>query len=156
MTNGGNVAGSQDVEELVRQLRAPNNKDAYGALKVLEELSDLSDAVYAHIEAFIEMMSDSNSYIRTRGLVLISCNAKWDAAGRIDEVIGEYLTHVTDEKPITARQCVKSLAALGEAKPELIPVIVSSLKDVDLSRYPSSMRPLVQGDIRDVLIALDS
>lgn len=38
-------------------LRCPNNRDAYRALQSLQEASDLDDAVYAHIDTFIEMMA---------------------------------------------------------------------------------------------------
>lgn len=137
-------------------LRCPNNREAYRALQSLQEASDLDNAAYAHIDVFIEMMRDSNSYIRTRGLTLIACNAKWDEAGKIDGIIDEYLDHVTDSKPITARQCIKSLPKLAQAKPHLMSHIASSLRHADTSAYADSMRPLVQNDIRDTLLALDS
>lgn len=143
------------VAEQVRVLRSSNNREAYRALQSLQETSDSDDAVYAHIDIFIEMMRDSNSYVRTRGLVLIACNAKWDEAGKIDGIIDEYLNHVTDDKPITARQCIKSLLKLSEAKPHLVPRIASSLRHADISRFADSMRPLVQNDICDALLALD-
>lgn len=144
------------IKEQVRMLRCPNNREAYRALQSLQEASDLDDAVYTHLDAFIEMMHDSNSYVRTRGLTLIACNAKWDEAGRYDEIIDEYLDHVTDEKPITARQCIKSLPKLAQAKPHLMPRIASSLRHADTSAYADSIRPLVQNDIRETLLALDS
>lgn len=144
------------IAEQVCNLRCPNNREAYRALQSLQEASDLSNTVYAHIDAFIEMMSDPNSYVRTRGLTLIACNAKWDEAGKIDGIIDVYLDHVTDDKPITARQCISSLPKLAEAKPQLIPRIVSSLRQADTSQYADSMRSLVQSDIHDALLALDS
>ena len=145
-----------NIAEQVRMLRCPNNRDAYRALQSLQEASDLDDAVYAHLDVFIEMMRDSNSYVRTRGLALIACNAKWDEAGKIDGIIDEYLDHVTDDKPITARQCIQSLPKLAQAKTHLMPRIASSLRHADTSQYAGSMRPLVQNDIRDALLALDS
>ena len=144
------------IVEWVHMLRCPDNREAYRALQSLQEASELGNAVYAYIDAFIEMMRDSNSYIRTRGLTLIACNAKWDEAGKIDGIIDEYLEHVTDDKPITARQCIQSLPKLAEAKPHLMPRIVSSLRHADTSAYADSMRSLVQNDIRDTLLALDS
>lgn len=150
MTDGLNIA------EWVHMLRHPNNREAYRALQSLQEASDLGDAVYAHIDALIEMMRDSNSYVRTRGLTLIACNAKWDDAGKIDGIIDEYLDHMTDDKPITARQCIKSLPKLAQARPHLIPRIASSLRHADTSAYADSMRPLIQNDIRDALLALNS
>lgn len=145
-----------NIAEQVRVLRSSSNREAYRALQSLQETSDVDDAVYVHIDSFIEMMRDSNSYVRTRGLTLIACNAKWDEAGKIDGINGEYLEHVTDDKPITARQCIQSLPKLAEAKPHLMPRIVSSLRHADTSAYADSMRSLVQDDIRDVLLALDS
>lgn len=144
------------IAEQVRVLRSSNNREAYRALQSLQKASDLDDAVYAHIDIFIEMVRDSSSYVRTRGLTLIACNAKWDEAGKIDGIIDEYLDHVTDDKPITARQCIKSLPKLAEAKPRLIPRIASLLRQADASQYTDSMRSLVQNDIRDTLLALDS
>lgn len=150
MTDGLNIA------EWVHMLRCPDNREAYRALQSLQEASDLGDAVYAHIDALIEMMRDSNSYVWTRGLTLIACNAKWDDAGKIDGIIDEYLDHMTDDKPITARQCIKSLPKLAQARPHLIPRIASSLRHADTSAYADSMRPLIQNDIRDALLALNS
>lgn len=144
------------IVEWVHMLRCPDNREAYRALQSLQEASELGNAVYAYIDAFIEMMRDSNSYIRTRGLTLIAHNAKWDEKGKIDGIIDEYLDHATDDKPITARQCIKSLPKLAEAKPNLMSYIASSLRQADTSQYADSMKPLIQNDIRDTLLALDS
>lgn len=150
------MADSLNIAEWVHMLRCPDNREAYRALQSLQEASELDNAVYAYIDAFIEMMRDSNSYVRTRGLTLIACNAKWDEEGKIDGIIDEYLGHITDGKPITARKCIKSLPKLAEAKPNLMPHIASSLRQADTSQYTDSMRPLIQNDIRDALLALDS
>lgn len=70
-------------------------------------------------------------------------------------IIDGYLEHITDEKPICARQCIKLLPLLAEAKPTLAPKIVSALRDADVARYADSMRPLAQKDIRDSLLAIE-
>ena len=150
------MLSDRNIEDQIAQLRSPNNKEAYRALKSLIDVSERSNEVYRRIETFIEMMRDSSSYVRTRGLTLIACNARWDKAGRIDEVIDAYLEHITDEKPITARQCAKLVVQLAEAKPNLLPHIISALREADVSNYPDSMRPLIQGDIRESLLALDN
>ena len=62
-------------------------------------------------------------------------------------MLPDFLAHITDEKPITARQCVKALALVGQAKPQYIPKILSALRDADLSKYKDSMRPLIEEDI---------
>lgn len=53
----------------------PEQPRGLSCLAVAARGNDLDDAVYAHIDIFIEMMRDSNSYVRTRGLTLIACNA---------------------------------------------------------------------------------
>lgn len=145
----------EKVEELLELLASRDNSQAYQALKALEEMSAESNCLYPHMDKFIAMASSGNSYVRTRGLALIAHNAKWDVDGKIDGIIDRYLERITDEKPICARQCIKLLPLLAEAKPALAPKIVSSLRDANVARYPDSMRPLVQKDIRDSLLAIE-
>lgn len=142
---------SEKVEELLEFLTSRDNSQAYQALKALEEMSAESNCLYPHMDKFIAMASSGNSYVRTRGLTLIAHNAKWD----VDGIIDGYLEHITDEKPICARQCIKLLPLLAEAKPALAPKIVSALRDANVARYADSMRPLVQKDTRDSLLAIE-
>ena len=101
---------------LVKSLFDKNNNTACGAMETIAELSEQSDEVYAYIETFIEMLESGNSYVRNRGLILIAANAKWDRDFKIDEIIGDYLKHITDPKPITARQCIKSLPKIAKKR----------------------------------------
>lgn len=146
---------NERIEELLELLTSRDNSQAYQTLKALEEVSVESNCLYPHMDEFIAMTGSSNSYIRTRGLVLIARNAKWDVDDKIDGIIDGYLEHITDEKPICARQCIKLLPLLAEAKPTLAPKIVSALKNANVARYADSMRPLVQKDIRDSLLAIE-
>ena len=70
-----------------------------------------------------------------------------DDEKKFDLIISDFLYHITDEKPITARQCIKSLAQIGQAKKEYIPMILSALHSADLSKYKDSMCPLIEKDI---------
>ena len=54
---------------------------------------------------------------------------------------------MTDEKPITARQCIQALARVGMAKPQYIPQILSCFHNADLSKYKDSMHPLLEKDM---------
>lgn len=146
---------NESIDELLELLVSRNNSQAYGALKALEEISAESNCLYQHMDRFIEMVASGNSYVRTRGLVLIAHNAKWDVDNRIDGIIDEYLGHVTDEKPICARQCIQLLPLIAEAKPALAPKIISALREANAARYADSMRPLVQKDICDSLLAIE-
>ncbi len=89
--------------------------------------------------------------IRTRGLTLIAYNARWDRDNKIDEIIDGYLKHITDVKPITARQCIKLLPMIAKDKPELRNDICSALERADISFYDDSMQPLVYKDIQKAL-----
>lgn len=80
-----------------------------------------------------------------------SYNAKWDKDNKIDEIIDRYLTHITDVKPITARQCIKLLPTIAKHKPELKNDIISALGKADPSFYDDSMQLLVYKDIQRTL-----
>ena len=82
---------------------------------------------------------------------MIAYNAKWDKDYKIDEVIDDYLKHITDVKPITARQCIKLLPVIAENKLELKNDILSALQKADISFYDDSMQPLVYKDIQKAL-----
>lgn len=137
----------ENVRELVDRLYSKDNKTAYDALKLLEAESEKSNEVYKFFDKFAEMIEDSNSYIRNRGIVLISANAKWDTENKIDEIIDNYLKHILDEKPITARQCIKALPMIAKYKSDLAQDIREALMKADISKYNDSMRPLIYKDI---------
>lgn len=140
-----------DIKELVFGLKDKNDKYAYECLKQLKAESMNSNAVYAHFDFFAEMLEDSNSYIRTRGILLIAANARWDTECKIDEIIDSYLEHIEDEKPITSRQTIKVLPDIAKHKPELVNDICIALRTANPMIYKSSMQSLVFQDIKDAL-----
>lgn len=144
------------IAELAALLRSKKAGTGYAALTELQRESRESDAVYPYLDEFAAMLEDKSSYVRTRGLILLAENARWDEAGRLDAVMDRYLSHVTDEKPITARQCVQLLPLIAACKPALRERIVRALQGADLSRYGESMAPLVEGDIRAALAEIDA
>ena len=128
-----------------------NNTVAYKALQELQKESEETDCVYPFIDRLSDMLDSDNSYIRTRGLTLLAYNAKWDKEYKVDEIIDEYLKHITDVKPITARQCIKLLPIIAKHKPELKNDILSALNKANISIYDHSMQPLVNKDIQKAL-----
>ena len=141
--------------ELINGLLDNNNKAAYKCLKELLSASEESNCVYQFFDTFADMIDNDNSYIRTRGLLLISANAKWDTDFKIDEIIDKYLRHIMDDKPITARQCIKALPNIAKCKPDLVDDILSALNKANPQRYADSMQPLIYTDIREVLKAIN-
>ncbi len=103
----------------------------------------------------MEMLHDPNSYVRTRGIILIASNAKWDRDKRIDEIIDELLMHVMDEKPVTARQCIKVLPQIAASKCQLAECIMDALETANPQRYKSSMQPLICKDIQNALESIN-
>lgn len=142
---------SMNTAETFELLFDKNNRVAYKALQELQKESEETDHVYPYMDRLSDMLNSDNSYIRTRGLILIAYNAKWDKDYKIDEVIDDYLKHITDVKPITARQCIKLLPVIAENKLELKNDILSALQKADISFYDDSMQPLVYKDIQKAL-----
>jgi len=140
-----------NISSLIERLSSKDPNDAYQALLNLLEESKLSPSVYKFFGTFVPMINDSNSYIRTRGLLLIAANAKWDTDNRIDGILDEYMKHIVDEKPITARQVIKALAKVAFYKPALAAQIKEALRNADTSSYNGNMRPLVDKDIATAL-----
>ena len=116
--------------------------------KIISE-SQETDEWYEYFDDFASLLSHPKSLVRNRALYIIAANAQWDEENRFDFIFSDFLAHVTDEKPITARQCIKALAQVGAAKPQYIPRILSCLQDADLSKYKDSMSPLIEKDIAE-------
>ena len=102
---------------------------------------------YPRFDEFSALLRHPKSLVRNRALHILAANVQWDEENRFDAILPEYLSHVTDEKPITARQCIQALAQIGTAKPRYIPQILACLQSADLSKYKDSMRPLIEKDI---------
>lgn len=136
------------VAETFALLFDKNNNTAYKALQKLQKESAETDKVYPYMDRLCDMLDDDHSYIRTRGLTLIACNARWDKDHKIDKIMDKYLKHITDSKPITARQCIKLLPVIAESKPELRNDILAALQGADISFYDTSMQQLIHKDIQ--------
>ena len=135
----------------ITRLTGKDAKDAYAFTQQIVEESRTADAWYPCFDRFAELLRHKNSLIRNRAIAILAANARWDREGKFDALLDEFLSHVTDVKPITTRQCVAALPEVAEAKPELIPRIQAALKQADLSGYPDSMQPLI---LKDIVAAL--
>lgn len=139
------------MEELIKNLYSSHTNIAYDCLKKLQELSYINNNVYGYFDEFAQMLDSKNSYIRTRGITLIACNAKWDKDNKINKIIDKYLDHIEDDKPITSRQCIKALESIVKNKPELIPTIKNRLLKINYLKYNDSMQALVFKDAERIL-----
>lgn len=134
---------------IVAKLTAKDDKSACAfADKIILE-SHETDKWYEYFDDIAALLNHPKSLVRNRALNILAANARWDEDNRFDLVISNYLSHITDQKPLTARQCIKALAQVGVAKPQYIPIILSALHDADLSKYKDSMLPLIEKDIAE-------
>lgn len=141
-------------QDVLAMLTVKDDKAACAfAERVIAESRE-SDGWYSFFEEFASLLSHPKSLVRNRALTILAANARWDEEDRFERILPEYLAHITDEKPVTARQCVKALAEVGRSKPQLVPAIAAALRGAELSRYKDSMRPLIEKDIRETLTAL--
>ena len=134
-------------ESMIAKLTIKDDQYACALADTIILESRETDAWYAYLDDFASLLRHPKSLVRNRALAILAANAQWDEENRFDAILPELLTHITDEKPITARQCVKALAQVGLAKPRYIPRILSCLRSADLSKYKDSMRPLIEKDI---------
>lgn len=139
------------MQEIIRLLTSKDNKFACDiADKIIAE-SQNSDKWYEHFCSFASLLNYPQSFVRNRALYILAANAQWDKENRFDIIINDYLSHITDEKPITARQCIKALAQVGKAKPQYISRIIDCFNNVDLSKYNDSMRSLIEQDMANTI-----
>ena len=137
------------LQEIIAKLTAKDDRYACAiADQIISESQD-TDQWYGYFDAFASLLNHPKAFVRNRALHILAANAQWDDENRFDAIISDYLVHVTDEKPITARQCIKALAQVGEAKPQYIPRILSCFQEADLSKYKDSMRPLIERDMAE-------
>ena len=135
------------MQEITAKLTAKDDKFACAIADRIMAESRKSDTWYEYFDTFAALLKHPKSLVRNRVLHILAANAQWDEKNRFDAILPEFLSHVTDEKPITARQCIQALAQVGLAKPQYIPQILDRFHSADLSGYKDSMRPLIEKDM---------
>lgn len=66
-------------------------------------------ALMKRIEPWGKITNEKFDDVRDRMILHKAFVRNWDKDCKIDEVIDRYLKHITDVKPITARQCIKRI-----------------------------------------------
>ena len=142
------------MQKIIAKLTEKDDKYACAiADKIISESQDTDDW-YEYFDSFASLLNHPKSLVRNRVLYILAANAQWDDENRFDAILDDYLAHVTDEKPITARQCIKALRQIGLAKPQYISKIITHFRNADLSKYKDSMRPLIEQDMAETEKAL--
>jgi hypothetical protein len=145
---------SDDIKQLVLWLAEKDDTLRYNSYLLLKYHSEISDEVYQYMDVFQRKLKSENSYQRSLGVMLIAANARWDSAGKVDSIIGDYLSILQDEKPITVRQCIQSLNEIIPYKKQLLGRIASGLMSIRLETVKETMRKLILVDILNALVSI--
>ncbi|MCC0639851.1 MULTISPECIES: SufBD protein [unclassified Clostridioides] len=145
----------ENIDLLIKELCSKNHNEAYKTFLFLENESKKSNITYCFFDYFLEMINNESSYIRTRGLLLIVANAKWDTDNKIEMNIDSILSHIVDKKPSVSRNFIQSLPNIIKYKKQLIHRIRAELSNADINIYNDNMKSLVEKDIRNTLSNLE-
>ena len=138
-------------EEILNILYGKETWDIWRGFQEIESSIDKSEMLYEYFDDIKKMLLDEKSHIRMRGFRIICKLSKWDRDNKTNNAIESLLNVLDDEKPTIVRQCLASLNSLLLYKPDLSNKIESKLKNMDLSKYKDSMKPLIQKDIDCIL-----
>lgn len=144
----------EDVAWLVERLTEKDDALRYASFLTLQARSSQSNDVYAHWDTLAAKLGNENSYQRSLGVMLMAENIRWDAADRFSQIADAYLKCCDDEKFITARQTLQSLAKIVPHRPALAALVTDTLLALDLAPRKDTQRKLLLMDILSVLAAI--
>lgn len=134
-------------EEIFNIFYGKEKWDIWNKFQEIENSIDDSDLLYRYFDEIKNMLYNEKSYIKMRGFRIICKLSKWDKDNKINNIIDDLLQVLDDEKPTIVRLCLSSLNNLLLYKIDLSNKIENKLKNIDLSKYKDSMRPLIKKDI---------
>ncbi|NLZ24782.1 SufBD protein [Candidatus Dojkabacteria bacterium] len=139
------------MKEKIADLYSENNNKAYKVLLELESITTESNELYNYFDELLKMLDNDKTYVKTRGFRLICALAKWDTESKIDKNIAKILNTLDDGVGVSVRQCLQALHLILMYKIELNDKIEVKLKNLDLSKYKDTLKPLAQKDIDEIL-----
>lgn len=154
LPNAAIAMKASELPQLVDLLNEKIDKVRYQAFLALQYRSRVLPDVYPFWDTFRAKLGSDNSYQRSIGMMLIAENVRWDTQDKMSVTIDTYLNGLTDEKPITVRQCIQSLEIICNCKPQLDDLIVSRLVGIDLMQVKETMRKLILMDVLHVLLSI--
>lgn len=149
------LAGGE-IGALVEALASKDDAVRYPAFLLLGERSLLKDDVYPYFALFREKLKSGNAFQRSIGLAMCARNAGWDAEGKLDGMMDEYLACLYDEKPMVARLCIQNLGWIVPHKKALCKRIADALMAVPVGSLKETQQKLVLTDILRILRAIQS
>lgn len=113
------------------------------------------DSVYHHYPELLRLLSSQNETARTRAILLLAHNARWDRNGLLDNAMDEYLSHLYDEEGETAEHLIRSLVWIAREKPYLKDRFISALKNYEIDRISEANRDMIKANLQDSLSQLE-
>lgn len=135
----------------ISKLTDKNEMAAYEYCKQVVVESAQSDEHFNLIDGLVSLLTDKNSYVRTRGFGLICAQARWDKEGKIKSVWKKMIPLLNDPKSTVVRQCLSSFHEVVLYLPEMTDDLVMAINGIDLSKYKNSMSPLIKKDVDALL-----
>lgn len=139
------------MKEKIQNLYNKDNNSAYKTLLELEIITTESNELYSYFDDLLEMLNNSNTFIRVRGFRLICYLAKRDFENKINHNIDKILKELEDDKGTSIRKCLEKLNLILMYKPELSKIIENKVRSLDMSIYKESMQNLIKEDIDNIL-----
>lgn len=140
-----------DKEEIFNIFYGKETWDIWRKFQEIESSIDESKLLYEYFDDIKKMLLDEKSYIKMRGFRIICKLSKWDKDNKINNIIDSLLQVLDDGKPTIVRLCLSSLNNLLLYKKDLSEKVENKLRNMDLSKYKDSMKPLIQKDIDCIL-----
>jgi hypothetical protein len=140
-----------EVNFLIEALSQKDDKLRYNAFLLLQANSQYFPHVYEHWGTLEKKLTDSNSYQRSIGLMLIAENVRWDSEGKFGKILNRYLECCSDEKFITARQAIQGLANVVEATSSYDDTIKQALTTLTMDKYKPNQQKLLQKDAAAII-----
>jgi len=85
-----------DFETCISRLTGKNAKDAYAFAQQIVAESQTSNRWYPYLEHFAALLRHKNSLVRNRAISILAANARWDREEKLNALLDEFLSHVTD------------------------------------------------------------
>lgn len=144
----------EEIERLVEWLDLKEDKVRYQAFLLLQAKSRNDSGVYPFWDVFHSKLTNSNSYQRSLGIMLIAENVQWDTKQKMVNTLTDYLKCLNDEKPITIRQCIQALKLIVQKVPSYNKEIMEALLALDIMLIRESMRKVIMCDLIDTLLEI--
>ena len=93
-------------ENVTEKLTAKDDKAACAFADEIIAQSRETDVWYEHFGDFAALLDNPKSLVRNRAINILAAIVRRDKENQFDGILDEFLSHITDEKPITARLLV--------------------------------------------------